>query len=331
MKELKAQLSNKSFSGVYLFAGEEKFLIELYLNRFLDSIFEGQDKTMNLDRFNKESKDTERIITSLETLPFFADKRVVVLYEMGLFDKKKSFAAELPEVFENVTDTSICFIIEEKIDKRSKLYKYINKNGMFCEFSYLKEKELISYIARELKKHNKKISSRAVSHFLHNVGYDLNTINIELAKLIDYCSRNEVVSEEDIDDVCVKHLESRIFDLVDATGNKNRKLSLQLFYDMMTLREPTTRILFMISRQINLLFQVKLMAEKRRSKQDIARELKLPPFVVEKLKRQSNNYTIESLKEILKELVELEHHFKSGKINLETGIELMIIKMSQTK
>lgn len=329
MKELKEQLSKKAFSSVYLFTGEEKFLIDVYLTRFLDKIFEGQDKTMNLDQFNVDTKDLEKITSSLETLPFFADKRVVVVRDLGLFEKKKIFAAELAETLAIVKDTSICFIIETKVDKRSKLYKYINKNGTFHEFNYLKEKELIDYIARELKKHHKKISSRTVSHFLHNVGYDLNSINIELAKLIDYCSEGEVVTEEDIEEVCVKHLESRIFDLVDAIGNKNRKVALNLFYDMLALREPISRILFMISRQINLLFQVKLFALQHYSKQDMAKEVKLPPFVVEKIQRQSNNFEMDRLKKILKKLLDLEFEFKSGRINPETGLELMIIEMSK--
>lgn len=70
MKQLREQIKNKSFSPIYLFTGEEKFLIDVYKERIVESIFEGQDKMMNFDQFNQDNKDIDKIESSLETLPF---------------------------------------------------------------------------------------------------------------------------------------------------------------------------------------------------------------------------------------------------------------------
>jgi len=329
MKVLREQLKTKKNSNIYLFTGEEKFLINAYLKRFIDMIFEGHDKMMNLDQFNLDNKDIDKIELSLETLPFFAEKRVVVLENLDLFGvKNKSRNERITTAITKLSDSTLCFVIEDKIDKRNKLYKYINKNGTVSVFSFLTQKELIHYVAKKLSKVNMKISSSDGKFLIDTVGYELRVISKEVSKLIDYVGNYEIVTKADIEDVCTKHLEAKIFELVDAVGTKNRERALFLYQDMISLKEPVTRILFMISRQISLIYEAKLMKEKRINNSVIAKTIKVPEFVVRKLVVQSEKFSHNEIKNTIKQLVELEYEFKSGKINLETGIELMILKLS---
>jgi len=330
MKELKVQLKSKDFSSLYLFTGEEKYLIDVYLNRFINLIFEGQDKMMNLDEFSQDSCNIDKIESSLETLPFFATKRVVVLKNLDLFNaKNKAKNERITTMIKQLSDSTICFIVEDKIDKRSKLYKTIKEKGVISVFGFLTEKELVQYVARELNKSKIKISAYDAKYLIETVGYELRSISKEVSKLIDYVGNNEVATKKDIDDVCTKHLEAKIFELVDAVGSKNREKALFLYKDMIALKEPTTRILFMISRQMTLIYETKLMNLKRLGSSQIAKELKVPEFVVRKLDMQGKHFSSNGIKETIKELVELEYGFKSGRINLETGIELMILKLAK--
>lgn len=332
MKQLKEHIKTHAFKPVYLFSGEEKYLLDVYLKRMIDVIFDGQDKTMNLDSFNQDTKDFEKVLGSLETLPFFADKRVVVLDNLDLFNtKNKAKAESLSKKIESVKETTICFIIEDSIDKRVSLFKYINTNGYFCEFTFMDEQELIQFLGRELQKHSIKISTQVAKYFLTTVGFELNIINKEVSKLIDYLGNEEIVTIEAIDDVCIKHIEAKIFELVDAIGSRQREKAMVLYQDMIAVKEPETRILFMISRQISLIFQVKLMQEKRVNIATIAKKVKVPEFVAKKLVMQSQKFSIENLNEHIKSLVDLEYGFKSGKIELNTGMELFILQMCRNE
>ncbi len=330
MKQLKEQIKNKTFSNIYLFSGEEKYLIEIYQKRIVDSIFKGQDQMMNCDQFDQNNKDVDKIELSLETLPFFADKRVVLLKNLDLFNAKNKQSNErITDSLKKVSDTTVCIIIEDKIDKRNKLYKFIKSKGGFYEFGFQSEKELIQYVARELNRVNMKISTVDAKYFIDTVGYELRSIINEISKLIDYVGENTIVTKTDINDVCTKHLESKIFELVDAVGLKERERALLLYQDMLALKEPALKILFMISRQFTLIFQGKLLYKKRISNNHIAKELKIPEFVVRKVLSQGNQFSLDAIKEMIKELVDLEYSFKNGRINLETGIELMILKLSK--
>jgi DNA polymerase-3 subunit delta len=196
-------------------------------------------------------------------------------------------------------------------------------------FSFLTEKELIHYVARKLSKANMKISSRDGKFFIDTVGYELRVISKEVSKLIDYIGDHEIATKADIEAICTKHIEAKIFELVDAVGTKNRERALLLYQDMISLKEPITRILFMIVRQISLIYKVKLMKEKRMNNNDIAKTTIVPEFVVRNLVAQGEKFSHEEIKNIIKQLVELEYESKSGRINLVTGIELMILKLSR--
>ncbi len=330
MKQLREQIKNKTFSPIYLFVGEEKFLIDVYKERIVDNVFDGQDKMMNFDQFNQDNKDIDKIESSLETLPFFADKRVVLLDYLDLFNSKnKSKNERVHDGLKKLSESTMCLIVEEKVDKRSKLYKLVKEKGTIVEFNFLSEKELIQYIARELKKAEMNISSYDARYLIDTVGYELRSVAKEVSKLIDYMGHDQIVTREAIDDVCSKHLEGKIFDLVDALGMRNREKGLKLYQDMVTIKEPIQRVLFMISRQYTLIYQSKLLNEKRQTNSHIAKELKVPDFVVRKLINQGNRFSHERIKSTIKELVELEYESRTGKINLETGLELFILKSTK--
>ncbi len=329
MKELNHQIEQKNFASVYLFTGEEAYMIDFYTQRIIKEIFDGQDAMMNLDTFDRETKDIQGVLDSMETLPFFAPKRIVVLKGMGLFEtKNKSKAEAILNQLQRTKETTICIIIEDKADKRGKLYKYIAKEGYSHDFEYLEERELVRFIARRLKRSGKKIGQSTATYFIQTVGYELNHVVKEIDKLIDYCMHEEIIEIPDIQEVCTVHLESRIFALVDAIGMKNREEALRLYQDMMALREPETRILFMISRQLSLIYQAKILANQRQSSQQMAKELKVPGFVANKLVQQSRHFGTEDLEKALSDLLDAEYAFKSGGLELKTSIELLILQLT---
>lgn len=326
MKRLREQLKEGSFSSVYLFYGPEKYLIEVYVKRYIDKIFAEGDSMMNYDKFDQESKDMDAVLSSLETLPFFAQRRVVVLENMGLFEAKNKNRQEvLLEKLEKVKESVVCFIIEEKVDKRAKLYKYADKAGMSCEFGFMEENELVRYIMGEMKKFDISISLEVGRYFIETVGYELNSINIELRKLVDYLGDKKQVEKNDIEVINTKHIEAKIFDLVDALGNKNKQLAIGLLRDMLDLKEPIQRIFVMITRQFTLIYQVKLHGEKRSSSDMMAKDLGVPPFVLRKLTGQAGKFDKMAIKKLLVELHDMEYASRTGRMDLEAGIEMMIL------
>ena len=79
--------------------------------------------------------------------------------------------------------------------------------------------------------------------------------------------------------VCTVQVTNRIFDMVAAIVNRQTRKAMDLYEDLLTLKEPPMRILFLIARQFNQLLQVKELMAKGMDKGTIASKLKMQPFV----------------------------------------------------
>lgn len=329
MQQLKKQIKDKQIEGIYLFYGEETYILNAYLEKAIKSIISETDSGMNLDIFEAQGTSMDKILDAIDTLPFLGEQRVVVIKNLGLFTTKFAAKADqLVQVLDKMPKTTVLFIVENEVDKRTKLYKKITALGKPYEFKRLSEEELIQYIADQLGKRGKKLEKSVAKHFIHSVGFDLGMIHNEMDKLIAYNEDEEVISAETIDLICTKSVENRIFDLVDCMGTNKRQLALQLYHDLIVLKEPPTRILFMITRQFRLILQTKLMLEQGMDKQSMASKLKLPPFVMEKNIKQAKQFSAQQLKQALKECLEAEVDMKTGRMDINLGLELLIIQYS---
>lgn len=329
MQQLKKLIKDKQIEGIYLFFGEEQYILNAYLDKAIEAAIDDSDITMNLDVFEGHGISIDKVIDAMDTLPFLGEKRVVVLKNAEIFASKNSLKAEqLLAAIDSLPSTTVLFITEEEVDKRTKLYKKLNSVGKSYEFKRLSEDELVQYIAGQLGKQDKKIEKSVARHLIHSVGFDLATVHNELEKLMAYSKEEQIITIEAIDSVCTKSVENRIFDLVDCMGTNKRQHALKLYHDLIVLKEPPTRILFMITRQFRLILQTKLMLDKGNDKKEIASILKIPPFVLEKNIKQAQRFNIKQLKQALGQCLEVEVSMKTGKMDINLGIELLIIKYS---
>lgn len=331
MQKLKQQIKEKKLSNIYLFYGSEKFIINTYINKIVEIALSDGDKSMNYDVYESNSINIDKIIDSIETLPFFSSRRVVIVKDYKIFKSKNSTSGEsLLNIVDQIPDTTILIIVEQEVDKRTKLYKALSKKGTVVEFKQLSEQELIKYIATVLNKNNKKIDSKTAQYFIQTVGYDLENIHNELDKLMDF-NDSSIVKIDSIDKVCTKTLENKIFELVDCMGTGKRERALKLYHDLIFSKEHPTKILFMLARQFRLIYQSKILSEQGFDKKLIASKIKVPPFVADKCLSQSRNFSTDNLKIALNNCLEVETEIKTGKINPVIGVELIIIKYSVNK
>lgn len=215
------------------------------------------------------------------------------------------------------------------MDKRSKMYKAVKANGYICEINRQTEKDLSLWAARIFAKDGKKITNADMSYLIANVGTDMEVLSKEIEKLISYDLNKEIISKEDIDAVCVKQLNVRIFDMVDAISVKNQKKTLDCYYELIAEKEPPMRILFMVARQFHLILQAKDLSARGMSKDQIAQTMGVQGFIATKSIRQSRNFSVAELKSALAESVQTEEMIKKGMLDENIGVEMLLIKYSR--
>ena len=214
------------------------------------------DDNMNNHFYEGRNVSVGEIIDLAETLPFLAQHRVIFLDNSGLF---KSGGEQMAEYLKVQNESTVLIFTEAEVDKRSKLFKAVQAQGCAVEFAAQDENTLKRWVAGILGREGKKITENTVLLLLSKTGTDMENIHMELEKLICYCMDREVVEPRDVEAVCTTRVSNHIFDMVTAIAEKRQKDALELYYDLLTLKEPPRRILFLIARQCNLLLQAKAM------------------------------------------------------------------------
>jgi DNA polymerase-3 subunit delta len=165
-----------------------------------------------------------------------------------------------------------------------------------------------------------------MEYFLERTGDDMENIKTELEKLVCYTMGRDVITKEDVEAVGTVHVTNRIFDMVSAIVAGNKKKAMDLYEDLLTLKEPPMRIMFLIARQFNQLLQVKELASKGNDRGAVASKLKIPPFVAGKLLAQAKGFTREQILSYVEFCVEAEEAVKTGKLSDRLAVELLIAR-----
>jgi DNA polymerase-3 subunit delta len=325
MKNLNEDIRTGSFQPVYLLYGEEEYLKNQYKNRLRQAILP-EDDTMNFSFYEGKGLDVRVLIDQAETMPFFAEHRLILVERSGLF---KSAAGELADYLVQMPRETILIFVENEVDKRSRLFKTVKQIGRIVEMSRQEERTLQSWIMGILKKEQKNITRDAMTAFLEMAGDDMENISNELEKLLSYTIGRDSIELQDVQAVCTVTTESRVFEMIRAVAEKQQKQALDLYYDLLALKEPPMRILFLIARQFNQLLLLKDLSEQGLGSAEIAKKAGLAPFIAKKSLAQASRFTIGELRQAVEDCVEAETAVKTGRLGDSLAVELLIVRYSQ--
>lgn len=315
MQRLKKDMKERTFAPCYLLYGEEGYLKKNFKNQMKAAIA-GED-TMNYSYFDGKGIAVTEVKDIADTLPFFADERLIIIEESGFF---KSGGEALAEYIPAMPPTTHIIFVESQVDKRSRLFKKVKELGYVTELGRQTENQLAKWAAGILAKEGRKITENTMHYFLGKVGDDMSNISGELEKLICYTIGRDVITREDVDAICVEQITNKIFEMIGCLAVKNKKGALNLYQDLLTLKEPPMRILFLVARQFNQLLQAKELG----GRGDLAGKLKVQPFIARKLENQARAFSIEQLKGYVTACVDAEEAVKSGRMFDQLALEVLI-------
>lgn len=324
MDVLRKQLKSKDIKKSYLFHGPERYLIEYYLEEMKKILIPEGTEVFNF-AMCEGSIQTSKISDLCDTMPVFSDKRMVVLKETGYFKGGKGpVRDELIDVLENLTGYCCVVFIEGSIDKRLKAVKQIKKTGLIVEFPYQKNNNLMKWIDKAVKNYGKTIDGNASHLLIEYCEPGMNNILKELEKVLLYIGEKNSISTGDIRSACTKSLKTRVFDLLDSVFEKDISKAFTMLDEMITLREPVPKILFLVARQFKLLIRAKELKSNRMSKYDIVNTLGVHPFVAEKVMKQAGGFSSKRLKKLVEMCLQTDFDIKTGRISDRLGLELLI-------
>ena len=325
MKNLVQDLKSENYKHIYLFTGEEIYLRNQYKKKLQDALITPED-TVNLNYYQGKGISVQELIDQGETMPFFSERRLLVVEDSGFF---KSASLELAEYLENIPETTYFLFVENEVDKRGRLYKTVKKYGSVVEFSRQTEDMLMRWILGILKKEQKNITRSTMELFLEKTGTDMNQIGMELEKLLSYTMGREVITAEDVEAICTSQTVNKIFEMISAMAEKNQRKALDLYYDLLALKEAPMRILYLIARQFNQIMLISELNEQGLGREAIAEKLGIQSFIVRNGIRYARSFSAEQLRYAVETAVQTETDVKTGKLDEKLAVELVIVEMSK--
>lgn len=324
MKTILQHIETTAYCSVYLLYGPEAYQKKQLCQQLRDALV-AEDDTMNISTFRGAGVDEKEIIELSQTLPFFQDHRVILLEDSNLLSKCSD---EFFDHLKDIPDTTVIIFLEENVDKRSRLYKWIQKNGYVAEFQYLKEEELKQWMINTLSHNGTTMDGAAIHMVIERTEGKLTSIQNELQKLMLYTKERDRITVDDVKALVPEPVNNQIFRMISAISEGKSKVAMKDYFALLALKESPMRILFLIVREYNMIFRTKSFVQQGKSDSEIASGLGVPPFAVKKYRTTGEQHSYAELKTKLSQCAKMEKMVKNGEINDRIAIEMLILQFS---
>ena len=329
-KEFTQLIKAGTVSGAYLFEGVEENIKAATLQALRKAILpEGMEE---LGESLMDAPDASAIIAACETLPFLADKRLVIVREHPALTGRSDADEKLLSYIPNVPESAVLvFLCRGKADARKKLYTAIKKAGGIVSFAPLTDAELNAWVVKAFAGLGKSVSPQTASVLTFTVGSDTALLRREIDKLAALAGDRDTVTEEDVHAVATRSIECTVFEMVDAVVAGQQGKAFGLLRDMLTAGSDRLGILAMLLRQFRLLQHIKIMQYEKLSPADIKSRLGIAPFAAERCIRQAAGYTGGQVKKAVQICLNAEYKVKSGGWNQEGALEAAMLEIFHLK
>lgn len=343
------EFKKDTVKNVYLFYGEEKYKKRLCRENLKKAVTGGND--MNYSYFEGNSIDFSAVYDSVVTLPFFADRRLVIVENCDRFkakaggkgkaaeEKKSADAAKgedasssdamILKILEDLPPTTCLAFFEESAAKNKKIFKLIDKKGETVACDADRDQDVITWLEKGFRQAGKKAGRGVLQLLVDRVGTDYDKLHTEYEKILGFVGDAPEVTAADIRAIASEDVESKIFDMLGAMGRKNVKKVLEKYHDLLVNRVAPLFILAMLRSQFRLLLQTAEIRNKGFSTQETARVLGKRDFMIRNAEDYlRGGFKMKDVRDILEAISETDKQIKQGEINDQLGVELLLVQYS---
>lgn len=342
-------LKDGSFKSAYLIYGEEAYMRNYYKLALRNALVNEGDN-LNYSYFEGNGTDVTEVTDLLQTMPFMAEHRVVIVENSGWFASKKSKEKDddaegssedegtgakktepLIEMIKSLGEDVVVIFVEEKADKKTRLYKAVAAKGACEEYTRQTEGQLARWLVNYARSKGKSMSPATGFYMVGECGNDMLLLKNEMDKLLAWALEKESITEQDVDQVCSHQINNKIFDMVTAITQHNQKQALKLYYDLLTLRESPFHILALVGRQYSRMVAVKDGTLKNKPMATLASELSMQEWLVKKTADLVRHMSMSEIKANLEACVKADEDIKTGNLTDSMSVELLIVGCSERK
>ena len=282
--------------------------------------FLAEHDAMGLERIDGEEAEYDRLSEALTSLPFLADKKLVVLRTPGA---NKQFVEKAEKLLADVPETTDVLLLEPKLDKRSAYYKLLKKATEYHEFPELDTNGLARWLSDRAKAAGGSLGAGDARLLVERVGANQQLLSNELEKLLAYDPK---ISRQTIELLTEPTPQSSVFELLEAAFNGNARRTMALYEEQHSMKVEPQQIIAMLAWQLHIIALIKTAG--RRTPDQVAKEAKISPYVAKKSAAIARKISAGEFKELLQELLWIDMRLKRESLDADEVMRHYLLKLA---
>lgn len=301
----------KNFSPLYLFHGEEDFLVDEALDALIENALDVTSRSFNLDIVYGSDVEVKDVLSLASSFPMMSEHRVVIVRDVEKLTIGESAKELLLRYLDNPMSTTILVFVAAKMDMRLTISKAFGDHGVVAEFKPLYENQVPDWIVQRVRKFGKKMGPEAAQLLQAHVGTSLRALQNEIDKLLIYVSEKGAIEIDDVEEIVGMSKTFNIFELQRAIAQAHAARAMEILEHMLNAGDSPLGIIVMLTRFFQKLWIVPALRRQTKSEYELASALQVSPFFVREYMGAAQQFTLERIERALHALCEADQTLKS--------------------
>lgn len=333
LQELKIAIREKRPQRLYVFHGEEVFLLQHYLGQLKRLLIDDLTESFNFNRLNNETFDLQRFADAVEALPMMAETTMVQVDDIDIFKLNEAEREKMSEVLSDIPDyCTVVFTFETvawKPDKRyKKLWEAVDRNAAVVEFAKQGQRDLIAWITRHFSARGKRISTDLCAYLIDITGGTMTALSGEIAKISAYSGADEI-KKTDIDAVTEPVIDAVVYHMTDAMSRGDYGAAMLKLQQLLKMQEEPIGILGAIGGHFRRLGTARTLLDNGRNSGELMKLCGLQDYAARKAMDAARRFQPAFLKKAMELILETDIRMKTSFDDRERLLELLVLQLAQ--
>lgn len=333
IQELKTAIKEKRTQRLYIFHGEEVFLLNHYLQQLKKLLIDDLAESFNLHRLNNENFSVQAFTDGVENLPMMAENTMVQVDDVDIFKLAEADRDKMTELFADIPDyCTVVFTFETvtwKPDKRlKKLWAAVQENATVVEFAKQGQRDLIAWITRHFMANQKRISGELCAYLIEITGGTMTALSSEIRKICAYSGADEIC-RADIDAVVEPVMDAVVFQITDLLGQQKYAQALEKLQHLLKMQQEPLTILGAIGSHFRRISTARMLIDNGKSAPDLIEIYHIGDYPARKLMESARHFSPEFCKKAAQLIMETDYRMKTSFDDQQRLLEMLLLQLAQ--
>lgn len=312
---------------IYVIMGKDESLVGARCQELLAQLLDPQQRMTALLSVTADEAVLSEVLDELRTVPFLADKRVVVV--RGADDFISRHRGALEKYFEKPASTGILVLTVSSWDARLKLAKKLSAVGTLIEITQPKPWELAGHLVQyAADKHKVRLDREAAAILVELIGEELAHLHNEVDKLVLFARGERVIRADHVESLIGHHRIYGAFEVIDAVTGGNTGQAIKRLRNMFAEdRSAEYSVVGAFAYHLRRMFHAKVLLEKRTNPVEIAKRLRIWANK-DRFFAQLQRLSLAQIAAFLEELAAVDYATKTGQAQASIAIEQLVLRLA---